>query len=134
MKTIDIDVELTNGKLATISVFNIGDVVLSLIKNNTITNEKKLSEGYNIHTGNPTEPITDYREIRTGDAWEPTRKHFCGDYPQNMPLALIFFDDKSNFDLHGSLSTIPICFILSCFNKNPRIKFNFGNQLYTFQI
>jgi hypothetical protein len=43
----------------------------------------------------------------------------------NMPIALVVFGDKSHLDLHGSLSTLPIIFTLSCFNHVSRNKEEF---------
>ncbi len=37
-------------------------------------------------------------------------------------MVLVIFGDKSNLDLHGSLSTLPIIFTLSCFNQESRNK------------
>ncbi len=42
-----------------------------------------------------------------------------------MPIALVIIGDKSHLDLHGSLSTLPIIFILSCFNQDSRNKEEF---------
>ncbi len=46
-----------------------------------------------------------------------------------MPIALVIFADKSHLDLHGSLSTLPIIFTLSCFNQESRIKDEFWHPL-----
>ncbi len=49
--------------------------------------------------GKATGPKLHYGGIHTGDAWEHTRKHFCGDdYPNNMPTALVMFGDESHFE------------------------------------
>jgi hypothetical protein len=37
----------------------------------------------------------------------------------------VIFGDKSHFNLHGSLSTLPITFTLTCFNKGSRNKEEF---------
>jgi hypothetical protein len=39
-----------------------------------------------------------------------------------MPIALVIFADKSHLDLHGSLSALPILFILAYFNQESRNK------------
>jgi hypothetical protein len=46
-----------------------------------------------------------------------------------MPIALVIFGEKFHFDLHGSLSTLPIMFTLSCFNKESRNKAKFWRPL-----
>jgi hypothetical protein len=69
--------------------------------------QNNFANGYNIFTGNATVPNLHYGEIHTGDAWEPTCKHFCGDdYPNNVPLILVMFGDESHFDLKGTLKII----------------------------
>jgi hypothetical protein len=74
-------------------------------------------------------PMIFYGEIHTGDAWKPARKHFCGDAPSNMPLALVVFENKSHLDLHRTLSTLPLTFTLSCFNKKSRNRSEFWRLL-----
>jgi hypothetical protein len=46
-----------------------------------------------------------------------------------MPIVLVVFGDKSHLDLHGSLSTLPIIFTLSCFNQVSRNKDKFWHPL-----
>ncbi len=61
-----------------------------------------------------------------GQVWVAlVRNHICGENPINMPLALAIFGDNSQLDLHGSLSTLPLAFTLSCFNKRSRNKSEF---------
>jgi hypothetical protein len=61
---------------------------------------------------------------------KPARQLFCGnDNLINMPIALVIFADKLHLDLHGSLSTLPIIFTLSCFNQESRNKDKFWQPL-----
>ena len=129
MKPVDIDVELTNGEIATVSVFNVEAMILSLLKDENLMKKENLAEGHDLHRGKSIGPNKHYGEIHTGDAWEPASKHYCGDHPQNMPIALIIFGDKSHFDLNGALSTIPILFTLSCFNESARNQVEFWRPL-----
>jgi hypothetical protein len=79
-----------------------------------------IAQGYNLLTGKSIGSNDQYGKIHTGDAWEwePARKYFCRNHTpnQNMPFALVIVCDESHFDLKGSLKTLPILFILSCFN------------------
>jgi hypothetical protein len=52
-------------------------------------------------------PITHIDEVHSGSLWEPNCHQYCGDDPNAFPLALIGFYDKSNTDVHGSLSCVP---------------------------
>ena len=129
MKPKHVDVELTNGTMATVSVFDIEAMILSLLHDENLMSPENLAPGYDLHTGKATAPSTHYGEIHTGDAWEPARKYFCGDYSQNMPIGLVIFGDKSHFDLHGSLATTPICFTLTCFNQEARNQAKFWRPM-----
>jgi hypothetical protein len=118
LKPQDVDVNLTFGGQATMSVFDLETMIMSLLTDPTLMQPKNIAHGYYLFTGKCEGNNADdcYGEIHTGDAWEPARQQFCGDdNPINMPLALVIFGDKSHLDLHGSLSTIPILFTLSCF-------------------
>ncbi len=80
--------------------------------------QDNFSNGYDIFTRKFTGLNLHYGEIHTGEAWEPARKHFCGDYyPNNMPVALVVFGDESYFDLKGTLKIMPLMFTLSHFNR-----------------
>jgi hypothetical protein len=80
-------------------------------------NPDNIADGYDLFTGKVNGPDNHYGEIHTGNEWIPARNHFCGEHPNNMPLALVIFGDKSHLDLHLSLSTLPLTFTLSCFNE-----------------
>ncbi len=92
-------------------------------------NEKNMAPGYDFFSGKELSKSTHYGEIHTGDAWEPARSHYCGHHPQNMPIALIIFGDKSHFDLHGALATTPISFTLSFFNQEIRNNIDFWRPI-----
>ena len=129
LKPKDVTVHLTGGEQTTVSVFDLEAQIMSLLQDENLMIKDNLAEGYNVHTGKPTEPVTHYGEIHTGDAWEPARKYFCGDHPFNMPVSLILFGDKSHFDMHGTLATTPLCFTLSCFNKSARNRVEFWRPI-----
>jgi hypothetical protein len=131
LKPQDVDVYLTFGGHATISVFDLETVIMSLLTDPTLMQPKNIAHGYDLFTGKCEGNNTDdrYGEIHTGDAWKPAQQ-FCGnDNPINMPIALVIFGDKSHLDLHGSLSTLPIIFTLSCFNQESRNKDKFWRPL-----
>jgi hypothetical protein len=120
LKHQDVDVNLTFGGQATISVFDLETMIMSLLTDPTLMQPKIIAHGYDLFTGKCEGNNTDdcYGEIHTGDAWEPAQQQFCGNgNPINMPIALVIFADKSHLDLHGSLFTLPIIFTLSCFNQ-----------------
>ncbi len=86
---------LRGGGQANVVVFNLEVMILSLLLDENLMHPNNIAEGYDIFTGKGSEPDDFYGEIHTGDAWEPARKHFCGDDPSNMPLALVGFGDTS---------------------------------------
>ncbi len=120
---------LNGGWQASVAVFNLEAMILSLVLDDNIMHPDNIAEGYDLFTGMVIGPDNLYGEIHTGDAWVLARNHFCGENPNNMPLALVIFGDKSHLDLHGSLSTLPLTFTLSCFNEQSRNKSKFWRPL-----
>jgi len=129
LKPNGVDVTLSNGEVVTVSVFGMEAMISSLMHDENLMKDENLAPGYDLFTGMSTDANDKYGEIHTGDAWEPARQHFCGDHPQNMPMALVLFGDKSHFDLHGSLSSTPISFTLSCFNESARNRVQFWRPM-----
>jgi hypothetical protein len=121
LKHKDVNVPLELGGYAVTPVFDLEAQIMSLLLDESLMHPDNLAEGYDIFTGKATGPCLHYGEIHTGDAWEPARKHFCGDdYTSNMPVALVVFGDESHFDQKGTLKTMPLMFTLSFFNQKAR--------------
>jgi hypothetical protein len=112
-----------------ISVFDVEAMIQLLLMDTSLMNPKNIDHGYDIFSGKSIGPNNCYGKIHMGDAWEPARHHFCGNEPHNMPIALVVFGDKAHLDLHGSLSTLPLIFTLSCFNQKARNKVEFWHPL-----
>jgi hypothetical protein len=129
LKPKDILVNLKRGGQDNVADFNLKAMILSLILDENLMHPNNLAEGYDIFIGKGSQPDDIYGEIHTVDAWEPARQHFCGDDLCNMPLALVIFGDKSDLDLHGTLSTLPLTFTLLCFNQQSRNKSKFWRPL-----
>jgi hypothetical protein len=51
------------------------------------------------------------------------------DTKNDMPVALIFFGDKSHTDLHGAIALTPIIFTLTLFNRTSQNNANFLRPL-----
>jgi len=116
LKHEDIEVNLSSGGVASVAVYDLEAMIMSLLTDKRL-NSENIAPGNDLFTGKSVGDVHHLGEIHTGDAWEPALQRFCGDDPHNMPLALVVFADKSHLDLHGSLSTLPIIFTLSCFNE-----------------
>ena len=129
LKPKDVPVELGNGTEVTVSIFDLEAMILSLLTDPSLMRKENIAKGYDLHTGKPTEPVTHYGEVHTGDAWEPARKYFCGEHDHHMPVGLILFIDKTQVDLHGTLGTTPVCFTLTCFNEKARNRPEFWRPL-----
>ena len=111
-----VPVTLSNGTKVTVSLVDIEFMILSLLTDETLMKKENMAKGYDIFTGivDPNHPANhNYGEVHTGDAWEPARKHYCGNEHAHMPISLIVFGDKTHTDLHGSLAVTPIIFTLS---------------------
>ncbi len=103
----------------TVPVFDIKHLIISILSNPSIMNEKNCAEGNNVLTGKvDNHPANNkYGEVHTGDAWLPARDRYCRN-KTDMPVGLIVFGDKSHTDLHGALSLTPIIFTLTLFNRS----------------
>ena len=132
MKPKHVNVRLEDGQSATVSLFDVEAMILSLIMDDDLMNDSNIADGYNIFTGKAEQdhPSNDlYGEVHTGDAWEKALQLFCGPDGEFMPLSLIIFGDKTHTDLHGALSVTPIIFTLTCFNRTARNKPEFWRPL-----
>ena len=92
-------------------------MIISLLSDPSVMNEKNFAEGYNVLTGKiDNHPANNkHGEVHPGDAWLPARDRYCQN-KTDMPVGLIVFGDKSHTDLHGALSLTPIIFTLTLFN------------------
>ena len=114
---------LHNNSIATVPVFNMKSMMLSILHDTTVMRPENFAEGLDIFTGIADEncPANQcYGEIHTGDRWNQATKRFNGKDGNCMPLGLVIFGDKSHTDLHGALSLTPITFTFSFFNKTIR--------------
>jgi hypothetical protein len=117
-----VNVQLHSGTLVTVPVFDIKEMIISMLMDNTLMTESKFAKGYNVLTGdvdmmNPSNQKNG--EVHTGEAWLPAQNKCCGgnEGNTNMHVALlIVFGDKSHTDLHGALLLTPIIFTLTLFN------------------
>ncbi len=127
----DVVVDLTFGGQATVVIFDLETMIMSLLTDPTLMQPKNIAPGYGIFIRRSVGCQDGrYGKIHTGDAWEPAHKHFCGNHhPMNMTIALVIFSDESHLDLHGSLSTLPIIFTLTCFNQESKNKEEFWHPL-----
>jgi hypothetical protein len=73
LKPQDVDVNLTFGGQATISIFDLETMIMSLLTDPTLMQPKNIAHGYDLFTGKCEGNNSDdrYGEIHTGDAWEP---------------------------------------------------------------
>jgi hypothetical protein len=118
------NIRLHDGTIVTVPVFDIKEMLTSLLTDQTIMVDTNFADGYDVLTGdldvnNPTNDK--YGEVCTGDAWIPARDRYCSN-PQGptMSVGLIVFGDKSHTNLHGTLSLTLIIFTLTLFNRTAR--------------
>ncbi len=76
LKPQDVDTNLMFGGQATISVFDLETMIMSLLTDPTLMQPKNIAHGYDLFTGKCEGINTDdrYGEVNTGDAWEPARQ------------------------------------------------------------
>ncbi len=75
LKPQDVDVNLLFGGQATISIFDLETMIMSLLTDPALMQPKNIAYGYDLYTGKCEGNNIDdhYGEIHTGDAWEPAR-------------------------------------------------------------
>ena len=82
-------VRLHDGSLATVSIFDLEKMIVSLLTDESLLSEENIAPGLNIITGD-VDPNHDhnslYGEVHTGDDWEPAVTHFCGVDGKFMPI------------------------------------------------
>ena len=116
-------VRLHNGSIATVPVFDIKAMIVSILHDNSLMCVENFARGLDIFTGDVDEQCeynNCYGEIHTGDAWVPAKDRFAGTEGKYMPFGIVIFGDKSHTDLHGSLSVTPITLTATFFNRNVR--------------
>ena len=116
-------VRLHNDVMATVPVFDMRAMILSIVHDDTLMKEENFAEGLDIFTGHSDTNCNAndlYGEIHTGDAWQPAVERFCGCDGKYMPFGIVIFADKSHSDLHGVLSLTPITFTATFFNRTVR--------------
>ncbi len=91
LKHNNVEVKLSSGGVASVAVFDLKAIIMSLLMEERLMSEENFADGLNIFTGKPEGVINDFGEIHTGDAWEPECQQFCGNVPHNMPLSLVVF-------------------------------------------
>jgi hypothetical protein len=76
LKPQEFDVNLMFGRQATISVFDLETMIMSLLTDPTLVQLKNIAHGYDLFTGKCGGNNRDdrYGEIHTGDALEPSRQ------------------------------------------------------------
>ena len=122
LRPVDKQVSLHDGTLVTVPVFNARAMIMDLLSNTELMMKENFAEGYNIFTGDVDDnhpSNRNYGEIHTGDEWIPARDRYCQS-PNDMPIGIVIFGDKSHTDLHGALALTPIIFTLSLFNEKCR--------------
>ena len=116
-------IRLYDGSLATVPVYDMKTMILSILHDDTLMRTDNFAPGLDIFTGNvddECEANNYFGEIHTGDAWLPAKNRICGSTGRYMPFGIIIFGDKSNTDQHGALSVTPITFTATFFNREVR--------------
>ncbi len=93
------NVTLHDGKTVTVPVFDMKEMLISILTDKTLMSSTNFAEGYNVLTGNVNNnnPCNQkYGKVHTGDALLPTRDRYCTNpnHP-TMPVGLIVSGDKS---------------------------------------
>jgi hypothetical protein len=79
LKPILHTVLLSNGTVATMTIFDVKALLTAFHNNPLKINEQIFASNYNIFTGKAKIPTPTIDEIHTGSLWEPARRKYCGD-------------------------------------------------------
>ena len=83
---------LHNGSLATVPVFDMKTMILSILHDESLMRDEHFAPGMDIFTGEVDKTCSQtndmFGEIHTGDAWTPAVQRFCGTEKKYMPLVL----------------------------------------------
>ncbi len=124
MKPKIVKVPVSNG-CASVAVFDVKNVLLSLLHDTKLMKPENFAPGYDIFTGKATVESTQYGEVHTGWVFEQARAKYCGDDPDVFPLPLVSFYDKTYIDIYGSLSCAPYITFPAIFNLKCRSLLDF---------
>jgi hypothetical protein len=115
------NVTLHDGKTVTVPVFDMKEMLVSILTDKILMSNTNFAEGYNVLTGdvdNNNPCNQKYGEVHTGDAWLPARDRYCANPNRpTMQVGLIDCGDKSHTNLHGTLALTSIIFTLTLFNQ-----------------
>lgn len=116
-------VQLQNGGLATVPVFDMKTMIL-LLHDKTLMQNHNFAPGLDIiFTGNLNDDCYEnntFGEIHTGDAWNQAVHRFGGEGNKYMPLGLFVLGNNSHMDQHGTLLCSPVTFTATFFNSAVR--------------
>ena len=113
-------VQLMDTSVVSVPVFDLRTIILSILQDPIRMKPDNFARGYDIFTGQSTEPITHLNEIHTGALWPVARDYHCHGIQNAFPLGLICFYDKTHTDLYGSLACAPFIMTFSFFNEHAR--------------
>ncbi len=74
LKHDNVEVKLSSGGVASVAVFHLKAMIMSLLTDKRLMAEENFADGLNIFTGKPEGVINDFGEIPMGDALEPARQ------------------------------------------------------------
>ena len=120
LKPNNVQVKLLDGTVATVSVLDLEEQIVSLLTNPDLMKEGNLSPGLDVFSGNEIGTSNSYGEIHTGTAWAKAVVHHVIEGSGDMPIGLILYGDKSHLDTHGGLCVTPMSFTLSIFSREAR--------------
>ncbi len=77
---MNVQLHSDSGTLVTVPVFDFKEIIISMLRDNTLITESNFAKGYNFLTGdvdmmNPSNQK--YGEVHTGEAWLPERNKYC---------------------------------------------------------
>ncbi len=118
MKPVMHRITISDGSVVTVPVFDVKAVLLSILHDPQRMTYENFAMNYDVFLGKPTQAVTHYNEIHTGNLWSTACDYYCSNDSDAFPLGLVCFYDKIHTDVFGALSCAPFIATFLFFNKH----------------
>ena len=91
MKPVMHKVTISDDSVVTVPMFDVKAVLLSILHDPQRMRYENFAMNYDVFLGKPTQTVTHYNEIHTGNLWSTACDFYCSDDPNSFPLGLVCF-------------------------------------------
>ena len=104
LKHKDVEVKLSSGGVASVAVYDLETMIMSLLTDERLMNPENIASGYDLFTGKSEGDVHYLGEIHTGSAWEPAGMVHAnvGHNVTYLTFFLRFFVPKPTYDMFAN--------------------------------